>query len=324
MSRKQYNKKRNSHSSRGNGGFAIVMIIFTIVLCYMVFCTGMPMNKTENFRPTVGEQVDNTEAHSGESEVPTESKPDPVAFELHQIDVGCANAYLLRYGEHSIFIDGGQSFGYKTVSNYLDNLGVAYIDFYIATHWHGDHVSNTSKILEKYAHPATVVYGPSEKPNSKYPITKGSYSQLVAGNTFTIGEVTFTCVGPYEVKQGGNANPDSLNLVIEYGDFKALLTGDYMYNKVIEEYPELTENVDVLQMPHHGLDPLCISEKAFAHCNPEIVLVPANSSAPTKSLVRDLGTETKVLDNQSGCIAIVTYGEGFRVYTDVDASNFEY
>ena len=323
MSSKKYTRKRKSHSSGGNFGFAIVMILFTIVLCCMVF---RPVDSnapvTNNTQHGIVSQK--PEDVPTEPETTPEPEVDPIAFELHQIDVGCANAYLLRYDGHSIFIDGGQSFGYKAVSNYLDNLGVAYIDVYIATHWHGDHVSNMSKILEKYAHPATIVYGPSEKNNSKYPVSKGTYTQMVMGDTFSIGEVTFTCVGPYQVKQNGNANPDSLNFVIEYGDFKALMTADYMYNKVIEDYPELTENVDVLQMPHHGLDPLCISEKAFAHCNPEIVLVPANSSAPTKGLVRDLGTESKVLDNQSGCIAIVTYGEGFKVYTDVDASNFVY
>ena len=323
MSKHKYTRKRKTHSSGGNFGFVIVMIIFTIVLCCMVF---RPVeNSTPGMHDTQqGSVSQKHEEGSTEPETTPEPEVDPIAFELHQIDVGCANAYLLRYDGHSIFIDGGQSFGYKTVSNYLDNLGVAYIDMYIATHWHGDHVSNMSKILEKYAHPATVVYGPSERNNSKYPVSKGTYSQLVAGDTFNIGEVTFTCVGPYEVKQSGNSNPDSLNFVIEYGDFKVLMTGDYMYNKVIEQYPELTENVDVLQMPHHGLDPLCISEKAFAHCNPEIVLVPANSSAPTKALVRDLKTESKVLDNQSGCIAIVSYGDGFRVYTGVIASDFEY
>lgn len=328
MARKSHRKKRY-HTRRSNLSFTFSMILLGTFLVFLAFASINPVKAPEAAKTAntnlatveLSETIHEETTIPEEMQVPTEAS---VALELHQIDVGCANAYLIRYDGYTIFIDGGQSFAYKTVSNYLDNIGVIYLDAYIATHWHGDHADNMSKILDKYAHQATVVFGPSASPNSEYPVSQGMYMQMVNGDSFQYGDLTLTCLGPYKVKEDGNSNPDSLNILFQYKDFKALITGDYLYDKVIEEYSELTANVDVLQMPHHGLDPLCISKAALQHCNPSLILVPANSSSHTNKVVREENLDATVLNNQSGCIAVVTYGNGYTVYTGVIASDFEY
>lgn len=319
-------KSHRKNSTTSNVSLVILTILLTVGLIGIARWSLKPL-------PAPANTIDNDTSINNQAIAPAEETqtnetiPDEVEklpFELHQIDVGCANAYLIRYDDHTVFIDGGQSFAWKTVNNYLSNLGVKTIDIYINTHWHGDHADNMGKLLENYGHPATLVYGTSASANDKYPVSQGFYIQFENNDSFQLGDVTFTCVGPYEVKNAGTSNYDSLNIIIQYNDFKAFITGDYVYDQTIVEHGELTKDVDILQMPHHGLEPLCMSKTALEHCNPSLILVPANSSTPTNKIVRELELDATVLNNQSGCIAVVTYGDDYKVYTGVIASDFEY
>ncbi len=319
-------KSTRKNSTVSNVGMGILTILLTVVLVAIAWWSlkplPAPVNMSNNDTSINTPAIASVEENTTNETIPTDVEMLP--FELHQIDVGCANAYLIRYDNSTVFIDGGQSFSWKTVNNYLSKLGITSIDIYINTHWHGDHADNMSKLLETYGHPATLVYGTSASPNDKYPVSQGFYIQFENNDSFQLGDVTFTCVGPYEVKNAGTSNYDSLNIIIQYNDFKVFITGDYVYDQAIVEHSELTKDVDILQMPHHGLEPLCMSKTALEHCNPSLILVPANSSTPTNKIVRELNMEATVLNNQSGCIVIVTYGDDYEVYTGVIASDFEY
>ena len=318
-------KSTRKNSTASNVKLAILTILLTAVLIGIARWSLKPLPvsvNTVSSNSNSSAVIDNQAFTPAEETIPEDVEKLP--FELHQIDVGCANAYLIQYDDQTVFIDGGQSFSWKTVNNYLSNLGITSIDIYINTHWHGDHADNMSKILQNYGHPATLVYGTSAYPNDKYPVSQGIYIQFKNNDSFQLGDVTFTCVGPYQVKDAGTSNYDSLNIIIQYDDFKAFITGDYVYDEAIAEHAELTKDVDILQMPHHGLEPLCMSKAALEHCNPSLILVPANSSSPTNKIVRDLNLEATVLNNQSGCIVIVTYGDDYEFYTGVIASDFEY
>ena len=258
--------------------------------------------------------------------------PAPEKLSLHQISVGCANAYLLQYGETNIFIDGGLNGSLKTVVSYLDEHGVTHLDAYIGTHWHGDHTDNAAELMERYGSSETILYGPSETVDGLVKMLRNrvyskkssaaklgsdvNYVQFKVGDTLTFGKMELICVGPYKIQQGGSCNYDSMNFVIRYGDFKAFMTADYVHSKqVLESYGDLIADVDVLQMPHHGLDPIYISNSAMKHANPKVILVPANSSFPTKKMVRNCGLESTVYDNKSGNVVITTYGNDFEVQT---------
>jgi beta-lactamase superfamily II metal-dependent hydrolase len=284
---------------------------------------GNPASKTVSVQENENQPAIVAEEHIVEVETEPAIVIDENALplEIHQIDVSCANAYLIRYDGFTLFVDGGQSFSYDNVLEHLDNFGVKSIDCYIATHWHKDHVANMVNILNTFGHERTVVYGPSEGTSGKYWVPKGTYMQMTPGTNFEIGDVGFLCVGPDEVTQNGSVNNDSLNILVQYKDFKFLMTGDYMKDAVIKNYGELLKDIDVLQMPHHGLSPFCISEGALRHCNPSTILVPADASKPTHELVGNLGMDAKILDNTNGSVAVVSYGNGYQVYTDVKTPN---
>ena len=285
---------------------------------------------------TTEPQVSTENLNSSEPEItvmPTATPaPAPKKLALHQISVGCANAYLLQYGDTNIFIDGGLSGSLKTVESYLEAHGVSHLDAYIGTHWHGDHTDNAAELLSRYGDANTVLYGPSESVDGLVKMLRErvyskkssaaklpsdvKYVQFKAGDTLTFGNMELICVGPYEIRQDGACNYDSMNFVIRYGDFKAFMTGDYVHSKqVLESYGDIVADVDILQMPHHGLDPIYISKALLKLANPEVILVPANSSGPTGKLIRECGLDCVKYDNKSGNIVITTYGEDFELTT---------
>lgn len=314
-------KRRRKNARNSDFLFWVSMILLTVFLYKIAFGISTPTSSTSESNDRNVLRV----AKSGEvtqevdeTTTVTEEVGYTIPLEIHQINVSCANAYLIRYDNYTIFVDGGQSFAYNRVEKYLSNFDVDSIDCYIATHWHSDHVSNAEKILTNYGSSKTVVYGPSESPSSKFLSNNHHYMQMVHGASFNLGDITITCVGPDSVTQSGAVNNDSLNVLIQYGDFKFLITGDYLEDAAFNMYADLLTDIDVLQMPHHGLKPYCISEDALIVCNPSTILVPAESSKPTSELVAKLDLEANVLDNTSGSIAIVSYGDNnYQIYTNV-------
>lgn len=72
-------------------------------------------------------------------------------LELHQVNLGCADGYLIRFGNTTVLIDGGEAWPNKPerlFPQYLETVGVTHVDVYIVTHWHLDHCMNVNHILE--------------------------------------------------------------------------------------------------------------------------------------------------------------------------------
>lgn len=260
--------------------------------------------------------------------------PEPEhALLLHQINVGCSNAYLVQFNGYNIVIDSGDKYSHvrKNVQEYLKSASSDFkVDFYFATHWHRDHVTNIDMVLNNFGKSETIVYGPSTLPSSDIvkKIGKTEYRQLVVGDILEIpGGLTIYCVGPFQIDDGGNVNRDSLNLVFCYKDFKAMICGDYVRNEVLEGFEQLVSNVDILQFPHHGLSSgesnFSVSKKVLQTINPKTVLVPANSAGPARKFLKKCGIESNVHTNQSGNVAIITYGNGYDVHTDVAPGDFK-
>lgn len=246
-------------------------------------------------------------------------------LELHQINVGCGDAYLLRSDKFTIMIDGGQkdsSSGGKNmrqrVLNYLEDVGVSTIDAYVGTHWHGDHVENMIPILEKFANDDTVVFGNSSKLPEKYNLSswKGKYTQMKDGDVFNFGDTVIKCVGPYKLHSDENYN--SLNILVTHGETKILMAGDFIHSEVLDKHGEELKNIDVYKMAHHGLkvSDYSGSRAVLPHLNPDIILVPANSSGPTQDMVKNFGIAAKVYDNKNGHIIVVSDGNSIAVTTE--------
>lgn len=269
--------------------------------------------------------------------VTAEEETRPV-MELHQVKLGCADGYLIRFGDTTVLIDGGEAWPNKPerlFPQYLEAAGVTHIDAYIVTHWHLDHCMNVNYILERWGGSSTIVYGASAEVNSDYaPLANGAvYQQLKDGDEFTIGGwLTVNCVGPETPKSDGNANNDSLNFLLTYGQKKMLFTGDYAASAhILSQYKELVRSVDVLKFPHHALQDngnYAITKALVRVLSPEYVLIPGTSScwdvwsftaaySAEKRLIR-----SHVYNNHFGNVVLLIDGETIEVRTEVDPADF--
>lgn len=245
-------------------------------------------------------------------------KPVSTYLEIHQINVGCANAYLIKSDEIAIVIDGGLSESKKKVLSYIENQGITSLDAYIATHWHGDHVGNMTSILDKFGDADTLVYGPSATSNISIPSGKGTYTQMKDGDVITFNNITIKCMGPYRLSQNGSCNYDSINFLVNFGEIRAFFTGDYVHKEILNKYSEELKDIDIYQMAHHGLKVSDFSGNfdVLPTLRPEIILVPANSSTPSRNKAASIGINADFYDNKSGNVIIRTDGTSINVNTE--------
>lgn len=95
-------------------------------------------------------------------------------FKIHFIDVGCADAALLQYGEGTeakyALIDTGANQYHNTkdttidttktpVYEYLNKMGVKHLEFILLTHPHQDHIGGMEKILSDTSIQIDKIYG---------------------------------------------------------------------------------------------------------------------------------------------------------------------
>ena len=262
-------------------------------------------------------------------------------LQIHQMMIGCADGYLLRLGDFTLLIDGGEANPRKPeglVPAYLRAAGVTRLDAVIITHWHLDHCMNLNEVLREFGDEQTVVYSPAERvPQEIFngtvtveiaPLATGVHQQLLMGDELRFGGMTLTCVGPDTLSLGGGCNQDSLNLLMQYGSRRILFTGDFAQSRTISgEYSELCRGVDALKFPHHGIEPFEIGTSALRVVSPEYVLVPGVvNKYKVWNFADNMGVKFprgNVLTNADGHVIILTDGAArFEVLTQADPADF--
>lgn len=262
------------------------------------------------------------------ADLPTGFQDGRPVFQFHQINVGFANAYLIRLGDIAFMVDCGLNDAktWPMLSDYLRKAGVDHLDAFFCSHFHADHVGNIGPLLAEFANADTPVYGPGEFLIEQWqPLTNGVYTQLKAGDVLNFGPILVCCVGPVgRLADYGWANKDSLNLVICYGRRRFMVTGDFVRGKEVTDiFPELVSGVDVFQFPHHGQKPYCVDPWVVRILAPEYIVVPATASLDTRRHFSvKFGIETIWLDAGSEHIVFLTDGDAMEVHTFVKPGEY--
>lgn len=245
----------------------------------------------------------------------------PEELLVHQIMVGCADAYLLQYGDVSLVIDGGlnDETTPELVLTYLRAAGVEHLTAYFASHYHLDHVGNMNTILAAVGDGNTLVCGPSEAmTKSLLPLGAGRYRQLLDGDVLHYGALTVKCVGPERVEGEGRINKDSLNLLVTLGERSFLFTGDYVRSKaIIDHHREEVAQVDVFKFPHHGIKNFCVDGWALKIIAPRHILLPGAKTWEVRRFCRQNGLSPEIYDNGDGNVVVRTDGETLEFLTQV-------
>lgn len=177
-------------------------------------------------------------------------------MKVEWFNVGAGDSMFMRLpGGRTVLIDGGTvSKGYTVVSK-LKNMNVHTIDYCISSHPDADHVGGLEAVFSElhvkhFYYPHDTKYSTQTAKKVIRLAKAESGCRLYnpkRGSKIKDGGATLTFV--QSSKDYSTDNEDSLALFINYGKLQILTCGD---NEDGSEEAITRENVDILQLPHHG------------------------------------------------------------------------
>ena len=258
------------------------------------------------------------------------------------LDVGQADAILLQDGKRNIMIDVGNdvkdkvgdSGGRQALIKALDKARVNRIKTVFVTHHHRDHMGNIMYVRGKYGvsniYDSGYVnngYKASVALNSDLRAGRYNGQALKAGDKITIDKnyyIEVLAPGDFLSKKDlKNMNNTSLVLMLHYGSFKMLLTGDAEapVEDALQQKYGTELQADVLKVGHHGSK--TSSYWPFvSKVKPKYALISCGDFSiykhPNKNVVGSLThLGAKVLTTHDhGTLTVITDGKSFDVLTE--------
>lgn len=183
--------------------------------------------------------------------------PDDSSFEVHYIDVGQADAALVKCDNKYMLIDAGNREDSSLIYSYLNKQGITHLEYLLITHGHEDHVGGAAGALNKAtvstAFCSVTEYDSKTFDNFVSTLAKQGKNITVPkhGDTFMLGSAQCQVIGP--ISASDEPNNTSIVLKITYGNTSFLFTGDA---EIVEENEILDAGYDikcdVLKVGHHG------------------------------------------------------------------------
>ena len=178
-------------------------------------------------------------------------------FEITFIDLGQADAALVRCDGHCMLIDGGNVADSQRIYTFLRDRGVNHLDYVVCTHPHEDHVGGLAGALNyasvDRAFCSMTAYNSAAFNNFvRYLERQGKKIEVPAAEEWhRLGSSFVQVLGP--VKTSDNVNNMSIVLRFVYGNTSFLFTGDAERDEeadILEAGYRLRSTV--LKVGHHG------------------------------------------------------------------------
>ncbi len=249
---------------------------------------------------------------------------------LHFLDVGQGDAAVLRTpAGHWIAIDAGPAderfnAGRQVVAPFLARRGVDHLAMLVVSHAHRDHVGGAGA-LTAVTHVGTVLE-PGEPFDDAFYLDwlerlagkQVPWITAVAGMRWELDGVSFEVLHPPGewLGRGLDLNEDSVVLLVRYGDFTALFTGDAgLPAEAI--WQEQVGAVDLLKVGHHG-SAGATGDEMLARIGARVAVISSGRNryghpAPA-TLQRLPGAAVQIWrTDQEGTVSVDTDGRTFRV-----------
>lgn len=234
-------------------------------------------------------------------------------LEIHVINVGQGSSELVIGPDGTaILIDGGTSAkGTSDVLPYLNDLfdpGERHLDYVICSHDHNDHYGGLNSVLNGGYTAGAILHcgensgfgrGSAIAVGSVFPLGDGAYAACVAANGLFVD-------GAYVAPSSSDKNTRSVAILIEYGEFDYLTSGDMPGSREDElaralvsysnpaghpyhpnaPYLRAEAGVDALHVNHHGSKTSSLAYYVNT-LQPEIALISGGTSYshPTQDAV---------------------------------------
>lgn len=197
--------------------------------------------------------------NGGGGDEQTDSQAPTGQMVIRFLDVGQGDAVLVRSPEgKTMLYDGGRSA--ERMRTHLDTYGVDKIDLMVASHADADHIAGLVPAAQR-AKPTLFI-------NNGIAGTTQTWDRLVtaleeAGTTFQKANKQVVNLGSVKVRviapppgMGDDQNENSVGVRIEFGEFRALLTGDSEKPEteawLEQDRPEIRGPFQLYKSIHHG------------------------------------------------------------------------
>ncbi len=278
------------------------------------------------------------EQSPGDTPAEPSSPPPEGTLEVHAINVGQADATLIRTEEEAMLIDSGdwRDDG-ETVLEYLDSQGIDRIDHLVSTHAHADHIGGHEAVIDHYETDGDGVGAVYDSGVTHTTRTYERYLDAIDRHDVTLFEVaeddeipfegTATTVLNPESPGGDDLHDDGVAVRIAVGGTSFLFTGDAerdAESRMLDAHGDRLE-ADVYHAGHHGSD--TSSGPAFLDAvDPDVAIVSSaydsqyghpHEEPLERFAERDIRT---VWTGVHGSIVFESDGEEISVRTNHDAT----
>ena len=268
------------------------------------------------------------------------------SLQVDFLDVGQGDAVLLRTTDgRVVLVDGGKPSG--DADTQLAALGVTKIDLLVATHADYDHAGVHEDILAAFDVGEYVTNGLAHTSQSYARITaladgqeaSGALvttvaSELAPGEDLGWGDLHVYLMTPPASITSTDQNLRSMGVMVEYGDFRLLVTGDSERKETdawLKEglYNSMIADIDVYKAIHHGSKDGDAGNTPWLDLvMPENVVVPVGPNSyghPTAEAMTTYAayaTSISRTDDDGRVTAQVWDGGGYTLQTEVDGVVF--
>lgn len=197
------------------------------------------------------------------------------------LDVGQGDSILIRTAENAVLIDGGEHRARHVVTGYLNDAGITYICYVVATHPHSDHIGGLVTVLRDFEVGTLLMPDAVNETDTFLHFMDAienhdiDVSIPAPGDVVTAGIIRLTVLAPPTGLHTSNINNHSIVLRMDYGATSFLFTGDAetaSERQMLESGQNL--RADVLKVGHHGSQ-TSTTEEFLAAVNPSIAVIQA-------------------------------------------------
>ena len=286
------------------------VLIFLLLASFLAGCFASPVAQTTDDADVYSDEVATLEGADSFSEAETngteQATPNPAlapaaqpidtllpadqAFAILFVNVGKADAAILRFGEHTVLVDTGSKESAPQLLAGLNAMGVSKIDAVFITHSHSDHLGGLDALAANIDIP--IVYSPfysEADKNGTGKIVKRAeklgltHKELQAGDEVAIADgVSFSVLGPLEINEADD-NDNSLVLRLRYGGKTFLLVGDMQFAEeqtLIDSGADLKS--DLLKVGNHG-NPDATGADFASLVSPSVAIISTNTGEDADS-----------------------------------------
>ncbi len=173
-------------------------------------------------------------------------------LEIHFLNVGQGDAAIIQEGARTAVIDAGTSTG---IGGFLKSFVNDTVDLLIASHPHADHIGGMPELLQTHVVRfyldngipyTTAIY----RQTMNAVRTSGAQYLTATNRTIALGAAQLHVLAPPPNTTINNA---SVGILVEYGQFRALFTGDSEQEELRYWLASAAiPRVNVLKVAHHG------------------------------------------------------------------------